>query len=63
MKNDVELLGNKVMDWFDMILLYGGMSLLAASPILGRKKHTRFSIGLSIVAILMLIGAFIYRSS
>ncbi|SVE26599.1 uncharacterized protein METZ01_LOCUS479453 [marine metagenome] len=50
------------MDWFELTLLYGGMSLLAVSPVLGRKKHTRVSISLCIIAILMLIAAYIYRS-
>ena len=50
------------MDWLELIVLYGGMSLLAVSPVLGRKNHTRFSIGLCIVGILMLIGAYSYRS-
>ena len=50
------------MNWSELFLLYGGMSLLAASPVLGRRTHTRLSIGLFIIGILMLACLFIIRS-
>ena len=45
------------MDLPQLILLYGGMTLLAASPILGRKKHSRFSIVLCLMGVLMVLSA------
>ena len=43
-----------------LILLYGGMTLLAASPILGRKKHSRFSIVLCLMGVLMVLSSVVF---